>query len=250
MTDAAIPLACDSVSVRFGGFQALSDVSLGFTTGAVTALIGPNGAGKTTLMNVMSGLQRPSSGRVLLGGSDITGMPAHRRARRGIARSFQIISVYPAMSVFENVRLGIERRLRGSLEYFWRRVESRPRLRDLTQAHLEQFGLADCADTPAGDLSHGRQRAIELALSLAGEPTVLLLDEPLAGIGHGELEPFLELIAQTVRGRTTVLVEHNMDAVMSLADEIVCLVAGSVLARGTPAAVRADARVRQAYLGE
>jgi branched-chain amino acid transport system ATP-binding protein len=250
MSRAVQALSCTGVSVRFGGFHALTDVSIDFRAGAVTALIGPNGAGKTTLMNVLSGLQRPTSGQVSLSGKDITRMPTHRRACSGIARSFQIISIYPSMTVFENVRLGVQSAGSRSAAFFCRRVESRHELRDRTQEHLERFGLASRGGVLAGEMSHGEQRALELALSLAGDPGVLLLDEPLAGVGHGELEPFLELIARAIAGRTTVLVEHNMDAVMNLADTIVCLVGGSVLAVGGSDEIRDDARVRRAYLGE
>lgn len=249
MTGAVPDFACRNVALQYGAFRALDDVSIDFPGDQVTALIGPNGAGKTTLLNVLSGLQRPSRGSVVLNGRDIVGVPPHRRARQGIARSFQILNIFPAMSVFENVRLAVQRRS-ARFNVIWRPVESIAALRRQTEAHLEHYGLARRAHERAGALSHGEQRCLELALSAADDPKVLLLDEPLAGVGHGETARVLELIGQVVGGRTAVLVEHNMDALMALADRVVCLVAGRVLTTGTPSEVRANPTVRSAYLGE
>jgi branched-chain amino acid transport system ATP-binding protein len=244
----ATPLVCRQVSVKFGVFTALNDVNLEFAAGQVTALIGPNGAGKTTLMNVLSGLQPPTLGVVHLNGVDVTRAPPHVRAVKGMARSFQIVNVFPTMTVFENVLLAAQRTLLPRTPW-WRTVDSLPRLADTVRRHLDDFGLTLRAHEPAGELSHGEQRALELALSLMGSPSVLLLDEPLAGVGHADLPSFIALLRRVATGRTVVLVEHNMDAVMGLADRIVCLVAGAVLASGPPEEIRSDKRVRSAYLG-
>lgn len=242
--------ACTHVDVRFGEFAALTDVSIEFTPGTVTALIGPNGAGKTTLMNVLSGLQRPSRGTVHLEAADITHWPSHRRAQRGLARSFQLINLYPDMTVLENVRLGLQRGQAGWFKFFCSNVASDRALEQRVTNHLREFGLGSRSGALAGELSHGEQRALELALSFTLKPQVILLDEPLAGVGHSELASFLKLIRGAIAGQTTVLVEHNMDAVMGLADRVVCLVGGKVLAAGSPAEIRADERVRRAYLGD
>lgn len=242
-------LRCEGVSVHFGGFRALGDVSLEFETGKVTALIGPNGAGKTTLMNVLTGLQRPTSGRVWLGTRDLKPFDSSGRARLGLARSFQIISIYPTLTVLENVRLGMMAPA-SSHRFFWQDISADVGAAQRAVAHLARFGLETHASRTAGELSHGEQRKLELAMSLVGDPSVVLLDEPLAGVGHGEADSLLEFISSAIKGRTTVLVEHNMDAVMELSDSVVCLVSGSVLAQGTPDQVRADSSVRQAYLGD
>ena len=244
----AAPLTCRDVTVNFGAFTALQDVGLTFETGQVTALIGPNGAGKTTLMNVLSGLQRPTRGSVHLNGGDVTRMPSHRRAVSGMARSFQIVNVFPSMTVHENLRLAAQRAKLPTAPW-WRTVDSLPGLAETVEQHLGEFGLAHRADEPAGELSHGEQRALELALSLMGSPSVLLLDEPLAGVGHSDLPAFIAMLRRVAANRTMVLVEHNMDAVMGLADRVVCLVGGAVLASGRPDDIRSDERVRSAYLG-
>ncbi|WP_137388568.1 ABC transporter ATP-binding protein [Rhodoligotrophos defluvii] len=244
----AASLSCRDIAVRFGSFQALSDVSLAFAPGRITALIGPNGAGKTTLLNVLAGLQKAVGGSVVLNGQDISALPPYRRARAGLSRSFQIVNVFPQMTVFENLRLALQHRhMRMSMP--WRTVGSFTALAEDARERLTRFGLAQHGDDVAASLSHGQQRALELALALAGDPQVLLLDEPLAGVGQDELPKFASLIRALAANRTTVLVEHNMDVVMAMADEIVVLVGGTVLAKGRPEAVRNDPRVRDAYLG-
>jgi branched-chain amino acid transport system ATP-binding protein len=241
-------LSCKDVSVRFGAFSALDRVTVDFMDGVTTALIGPNGAGKTTLLNTLSGLQTVSDGTIHLDGADITDAPAHIRARRGLARSFQIVTVFPQMSVLENVRLA---RQRHHMQFAvpWRIVSQYRTLHQEVMTALEHFSLSDVANLPAGTLSHGRQRALELAMVLVNEPRVLLLDEPLAGVGHSELEAFAALVRDHCKGRTTILVEHNMDVVLAIADSIVVLAAGQVIAQGSPAEVQADAGVKDAYLG-
>lgn len=245
----ASAFCCRAITVDFGRFRALDGVSIDFAAGEITALIGPNGAGKTTLLNVLSGLQRPTNGSVAKDGRDLSALPSHRRAREGVARSFQILNIYPALSVYENVRLAVQRRS-GRFSGFWQPVASIRELARQTEEHLELYGLVRRAHERAGALSHGEQRCLELALSTAVSPNVLLLDEPLAGVGHGETDRIIELLSHVVRGRTTVLVEHNMDVLMTLAHRVVCLVGGRVIASGSPDEVRADPNVRSAYLGE
>ena len=244
----ASPLSCSGVTVRFGAFMALSEVSIAFPAGGIVALIGPNGAGKTTLLNVLSGRQAPTSGRVFLQGRDVTRQPPFRRVRGGLARSFQIINVFGEETVEHNLRLAAQQaRLRSPV--FWRPVESYAALREDVDAMLERLSLVRQRHRPAAALSHGEQRALEIGLSLMADPPVLLLDEPLAGVGRAELPHFGALLADACRGRTVVVVEHNMDVVMDLADEIVVLVAGRVLKAGKPAEIRADSAVKAAYLG-
>lgn len=242
-------IACRGVSVRFGDFQALTRVDLDVATGQTLALIGPNGAGKTTLLNALSGRLALAGGRVQLRGRDITAAPIHARARLGLGRSFQIINIFPEMTVLENLRLGAQP-LAFGLQPFWRGVQGWPRLEERARAVAAQVGLEDALDLPAAMLSHGRQRAVELGLALMADPPVLLLDEPLAGVGQAEIAATTALIERVRQGRTVLLVEHNMDVVMRVSDEVVVMMGGEVLTRGTPAQVRADARVRRAYLGE
>ena len=183
----SVVLSCSNLSVSFGAFSALSGISLGFEEGRTTGLIGPNGAGKTTFLNALTGLQRATSGAIVLNGRDITGLPAHRRARIGMARSFQIVTVFPQMTVLENVQVA---RMRAHMKVAvpWRTIASFPEVGREALATIDRFGLSDVADVPAGTLSHGRQRALELAIVLVNEPRVLLLDEPLAGVGRAELD--------------------------------------------------------------
>ncbi len=246
---AACAIACRGVSVRFGDFQALTRVDLDVATGQTLALIGPNGAGKTTLLNALSGRLALAGGSVQLQGRDITSAPIHARARLGLGRSFQIINIFPDMTVLENLRLGAQPMAFG-LQPFWRGVQAWPRLEERAREVAALVGLQDALDLPAAVLSHGRQRAVELGLALMADPPVLLLDEPLAGVGQAEIAATTDLIERVRRGRTVLLVEHNMDVVMRVSDEVVVMMAGEILTRGTPEQVRADARVRRAYLGE
>jgi branched-chain amino acid transport system ATP-binding protein len=242
-------LQCEGVTVRFGAFTAIDDVSLAFAPGRLYSVIGPNGAGKTTLINVLSGRLSPDSGRVMLDGHDVTGQPAHRRASRGLGRSFQITKLFAGLTVFESLRLaGLGRFFK--LQPFWRPIGSYRQVAAAADAMLETLGLQHRRDTIAEQLSHGDQRALEVGLSLMTEPRVILLDEPLAGVGQNELERAMALIERVRQGRTVVLIEHNMQAVMRLSDEIVVMVRGRVLAAGPPRQIQADSEVRAAYLGE
>jgi branched-chain amino acid transport system ATP-binding protein len=235
--------------VRFGAFTAIDGVSLAFQPERLYGVIGPNGAGTTTLLNVLSGRLQPDSGTVLLDGRDITSSPAHVRAQRGIGRSFQITKLFAGLTVFESLRLaGLSRFFR--LQPFWRPVGSYPEVARAADAMLEVIGLGHRRNTIAEQLSHGDQRALEVGLSLMSEPRVLLLDEPLAGVGQHEVERAIALIERVRAGRTVVLIEHNMPAVMRLSDAVVVMVRGRVLASGTPREIQADRQVRAAYLGE
>lgn len=241
-------LACKDLSVRFGGFSALSNVSLDFLPGKTTAIIGPNGAGKTTLINVLSGILKPSNGRIYLKGDDVTRLRPDQLARRGVGRSFQIVKIFNEMTVRENIRIAAQLGL-GRVVPFWKPAGGDDTVEAKIDEILQLVGLSDLADADANKLSHGKQRALELGLTLINEPPLLMLDEPLAGVGNSEVGWMTEII-NLVRGtRTTLIIEHNMDAVMSMADEIVVLVAGEVLTRGTPSEVISDQRVRTAYLG-
>ena len=242
-------LVSEGVGMRFGSYAALTSVSLRLKLGRIYALIGPNGAGKTTFANVLSGLLVPSEGRVLLDGVDVTRLPVHRRAHAGIGRSFQIINIFPESTVFENLRLAAQAR-RFRLQPFWHPVRSAPELAEKANAMLARVRLGALADRVAGTLSHGDQRALELGMALINEPGVLILDEPLAGVGQHGIERAISLVSEASRGRTVVLIEHNMDAVMRLADQVIVLAQGRVLASGTPESVRADPKVRAAYLGQ
>ena len=234
---------------RFGGLVATGDVSLSIAPGEIHAVIGPNGAGKTTLIGQLSGELKPDSGAIRFAGADISRLNPARRAALGIARSFQITSIFREFTALDNVALAIQARAGHSFR-FWRAARRDPRLRDPALAALGIVGLAGRAELIAGSLSHGEKRALELAMALATGPRLLLLDEPMAGMGPEESASMVRLLAG-LKGRfSIVLVEHDMDAVFALADRITVMVYGRVIASGTPAAIRADPEVRRAYLGE
>ena len=242
-------LALDSVRKSFGALQVTDDVSLSLAPGELHALIGPNGAGKTTLVHQISGMLKPDSGAIRFRGEDISALTPEKRARRGLARTFQITSTIASLSVLENVALGVQAKAAHPLSLF-RNAANDAALNRPALAALEAVGLADRADVPAGRLSHGEKRALELAMALALEPAAILLDEPLAGVGREEGERLIELLS-SLKGRyAMLLVEHDMAAVFALADKVSVLVYGRVIASGDPVSVRADAGVREAYLGE
>ena len=247
-TSQANAIACTGVTVEFDGFVALNNVALNVPAGKTVALIGPNGAGKTTLLNAISGRVPMKTGRVELWGDDITRQPVPARTRRGLGRSFQIINIFQEMTTFENLRVAAQPP-RFGLQPFWRSVDRWGELGDRAREVASTVGLSDVLDLPVATLSHGRQRAVELGLALMADPRVLLLDEPLAGVGHNEIASTMELIERVRENRTVLLVEHNMDVVMKLSDEIVVMMGGEVLMCGTPAEVRGDERVKRAYLG-
>ncbi len=234
---------------RYGALLVTDAVDLALVPGSIHGLIGPNGAGKTSLVNQISGIARADRGTVLLEGRDITALPLHRRARLGLLRGFQISSLIPEFSVLENVALAVQARRPGRLRPFGR-VAQDARLNGGAMGFLARVGLADRAADPARRLSHGEKRQLELAVALAGAPRVLLLDEPLAGAGPDETARLVGLLDGLRHECAILLVEHDMAAVFQLADTISVLAQGKVIASGPPAAVRADAAVRAAYLGD
>ena len=236
---------------RFAAVDALKDVNLAVESGEVHALIGPNGAGKTTFIHHVSGALRPDSGSVHFAGRDVTRLAMHQRVAAGMARSWQITNVFRGLSALDNVALAVQGRAdSGSSFRFWRPVKGETAMFDAAHGYLEQVGLQGKADAVAGNLSHGEQRALELAMALATKPQLLLLDEPMAGTGPEESARMVELIEHLARHVTILLVEHDMDAVFRLADRISVLVNGELVCTGTPEEVKNDAGVRRAYLGD
>ncbi len=242
-------LAASAVTRRFGGLTAVNGVSLELQRGQVHAVIGTNGAGKSTLINILSGELAASSGQVTLAGRDITAWPQPERARAGLGRSYQRSTIFPELSVFENCRLAAQAS-RQRFWHWWRDAASCRRSAELAGEALDRTGLAADAQQPAGLLAHGRKRQLEIAMCLAGEPQVLLLDEPLAGMGPEETDRILDLLQTLNAGHAILLVEHDMDAVFRIAETITVMVNGSAIASGAPAQIRANPEVRTAYLGE
>jgi branched-chain amino acid transport system ATP-binding protein len=242
-------LALKGLAKSFGALKVTNGVDLAIAPGELHALIGPNGAGKTTLVHQISGTLKPDSGTILFAGEDITRLSPQKRARAGLARTFQITSTIASLSALENVALGVQARSAHPLSLF-RDAARDAKLNAPAWEALESVGLASRAHAPAGSLSHGEKRALEIAMALTLEPKLILLDEPLAGVGHEEGERLIALL-NSLKGRfAMLLVEHDMSAVFALADRVTVLVYGGVIASGEPAAVRADPAVRQAYLGE
>ena len=233
---------------RFGGFVATNDVSLQVAAGARHALIGPNGAGKTTLINLLTGFLAPTSGEVLLEGEEVTRLPQHQRVRRGLARTFQINRLFADLTVLESVLLAVCQR-RGIGARFWKPIAGHGEAVDEAAALLDRLRLLDVAHVPTRSLAYGRQRLVEIALALALQPRVLLLDEPAAGVPTGESRELFETIAQLPRDVTIVLIEHDMGLVFRFADRISVLVNGAVLTEDVPAVIADDPRVREVYLG-
>jgi branched-chain amino acid transport system ATP-binding protein len=244
-------LATHDLGLDIGGAHIVADVSLEVREGELVGIIGPNGAGKTTLFNLLSGTLRPTAGRVELDGRDITRDPPHRRTQAGLGRTFQVSSVFPLLSVGENVRLAAEARLGGTLSLVRRAARFGPAL-DRAGSALEKVGLADRAAWPAGMLSHGDKRKLELAMLLAGDPRVILLDEPMAGVSVEDVDGLVEVIrsVHAEEGRTVLMVEHRMEVVVGLAQRIAVMHHGALLAFDTPERVMADETVQTAYLGE
>ncbi|HXK57170.1 MAG TPA: ABC transporter ATP-binding protein [Gammaproteobacteria bacterium] len=234
---------------RFGAVQASKNLSLRIASGEVHALIGPNGAGKTTVIKQLAGEIRPDSGAIRFDGREITHLPADVRARLGIARSFQITSVFQPLTVEENVSLAVQAH-KGHSFRFWRPAAQEPQLVLPARWALERVGLEGRSRVPAAHLSHGERRQLEVGMALAGNPKLLLLDEPMAGMGPGGTVKMTELIMGLKRSLTIVLVEHDMKAVFQLADRITVLVYGEPIATGTPEQIRINPDVRRAYLGD
>ena len=244
-----IPLRIEQLRKSYGALKVTDDVSLDIAANELHAMIGPNGAGKTTLIHQLSGLAQPDSGRVIFMGEDVTHLPMDARARLGLVRSFQITSILPRFSALENVALAAQARA-GSSFRFLGNASRETALNDIAMALLTRFGLQDRATIAAGLLSHGEKRQLELAVALAAEPKLLLLDEPLAGASHEEAQRLVATLLELKRELPIVLIEHDMDAVFALADRVSVLVYGRIIASGLPQDVRADPAVRAAYLGE
>ncbi len=242
-------LAIRSLTKRFGGLAANADVSLEVAPGETRAIIGPNGAGKTTLLSQLAGELQPDEGSVLLAGTDITRFSPRERSLAGIARSFQITSIMPSLSVMENVVLGALSTERRFLVNPWRPAEANAAGMDLARAALDQVGLSARAGFRASEISHGERRQLELAIALATKPRLLLLDEPTAGMGREESRRVIRLIETLKATLTIVLVEHDMDVVFSVSDRITVMAGGTPIATGTPDEIRTDPKVREAYLG-
>jgi branched-chain amino acid transport system ATP-binding protein len=246
MAELALGLA--GVHKRFGATEIIRGVTLDIAAGERHAIIGPNGAGKSTLFNLVSGRLAPTRGSIVLNGAQIAGLRPYQVSRRGLARSFQVTNIFPRLSVFENIRCSLLWPL-GRRYDFWRGID---RMRDVNERAgevLERIRLAARRDAPAGVLTYAEQRALEIGITIAGGAGVILLDEPTAGMSRVETEGAVELIRDVTKGRTLVMVEHDMGVVFDLADRISVLVYGEIIATGTPAEIRANAAVQSAYLG-
>lgn len=230
-------LVTKNLSKRFEGLRAVTDANFTLLAGEIRAVIGPNGAGKTTFVNMISGRTTPSAGSIFFDGQDITDLPAHRRVRLGIAYTFQITSVFANLSAYDNVALAVQRGLGGG------------KLDHEIMSALTRTGLASYAQTQAGNLAYGHQRLLEVAMGLALKPRLLILDEPTQGLSDGEIETFIELVREIAREATIMLIEHNMQVVMALADRISVFDSGSILAEGIPSEIRENEAVQRAYLG-
>jgi branched-chain amino acid transport system ATP-binding protein len=242
-------LSARGLTKRFGGLAAVNDLTLDLWRDRIHAVIGPNGAGKSTLTNLLSGDLEPTAGTVSLGGRDVTGWSPQRISRAGLGRSYQKTNIFPPFTVWENIRLAAQSRTPHAAR--WLRLASTlGRANERAERALELAGLQQRRDAIAGAASHGEQRQLEIAMTLATEPQVLLLDEPLAGMGTAEAERMVQLLLRLKNAHAMMLVEHDMDAVFALADHLTVMVNGQVIASGTPAQVRADPHVQSAYLGD
>jgi branched-chain amino acid transport system ATP-binding protein len=241
-------LSVRHLNKRFAGLVATNDLELDVLPGETHALIGPNGAGKTTLIAQLQGELTPDSGTIRFYGRDITAEPPHRRSQLGIARSFQITSVFPQFTVLANVALAVQARL-GHGFRFWKRAATDPALTGPAREALDTIGLTHRAAVVAEDLSHGERRQLELAMALAMKPSLLLLDEPMAGMGRQDGQRMTRILAELKKHYAILIVEHDMDAVFALADRLSVLVAGAVIATGNPDEIRNDPQVKAAYLG-
>lgn len=241
-------LEVKGITRYFGKFQALNNINVAFMPGELTAIIGPNGAGKSTFFNVISGGVPPSTGQVLFEGRDITGLAPHEFARSGIAKSFQITNVFKQLNTHENVRVALQ--MRASRFQIMRPRQGYVELIERADALLARVGLTDSRNKLAGDLAHGQQRSLEVAMALACDPKLLLMDEPTAGMSPQESAVMMNLIAQLSAERTIILVEHKMKLVMGLCRRLIVLHHGELLAEGTPDDIRNNAEVKRVYLGQ
>ncbi|MFZ1104447.1 MAG: ABC transporter ATP-binding protein [Hyphomicrobiaceae bacterium] len=242
-------LQIEGLAKRYGGVVASDNITLAVPRGELHAIIGPNGAGKTTLIGQLTGEMIPDAGRIRFGGTDITRLPTYRRSVLGLARSFQITSLFQDFTALDNVALAVQAHAGHSFR-FWRNARGESQLRDPAGKALARVGLAARADTLVANMSHGEHRQLEIAMALATNPRMLLLDEPMAGMGPEESQRMVAILRELKGELTILLVEHDMEAVFALADRITVLVYGRVIASGAPAEVRANEEVRRAYLGE
>jgi branched-chain amino acid transport system ATP-binding protein len=242
-------LAIDGLTKRFGGVLASDAITLEVPAGELHAIIGPNGAGKTTLIGQLTGEIPPNSGRIVFAGEDVTALPTYQRSMMGLARSFQITSLFLDFTALDNVALAVQAHA-GNSFHFWRNARRQKELREPARAAIERVGLSHRADTVVSSMSHGEHRGLEIAMALATNPRMLLLDEPMAGMGPEESARMVKLLLELKRQYTILLIEHDMEAVFALADRISVLVYGRVIATGLPDEIRANPDVRQAYLGE
>jgi branched-chain amino acid transport system ATP-binding protein len=243
---AAPILRTEGLTMRFGGLTAVNNVSLTIPRGEIRAIIGPNGAGKSTFFNCVTGVLRPTGGRIYVNGEDVAGLPPHRISHKGIARSYQITNILPGATVLENARIAAQSR-----HHSWSLLRHHRSYRDLldrARAALGSVGLGEKESEPAANLSHGEQRNLEIAIALATEPELLCLDEPTAGMSVSETHATAELVRRIASNLTILIVEHDMEVVMGLADRVTVLHYGEVLAEGTPAEIQANARVQEVYL--
>jgi branched-chain amino acid transport system ATP-binding protein len=243
-----IVLSARGLTKEFKGFVAVNDVNLSVERGTIHALIGPNGAGKTTCFNLLTKFIQPSAGSITFDGRDITALEAANVARLGMVRSFQISAVFPHLTSLENVRIALQRK-RGDNFDFWRSERVLKALNEEATRLLEYIGLGEFSNVPAGVLSYGRKRALEIATTLALDPQLLLLDEPMAGMGQEDVERISKVLKTISKGRTILMVEHNLSVVSSLSERITVLARGRVLAEGSYEAVSRDPRVIEAYIG-
>jgi branched-chain amino acid transport system ATP-binding protein len=241
-------LETEGLTKEFAGFFAVRDVALKVRRGSIHALIGPNGAGKTTCFNLLTKFLKPSAGKILYKGQDITAMAPADVARMGLVRSFQISAVFPHMTALENVRVALQRQ-HGSLFDFWRSKSVLNRFNDRARDLLNDVGLSEFANTPAVEMPYGRKRALEIATTLALDPEMMLLDEPMAGMGHEDIDKIAALIKRISAKYTILMVEHNLSVVANLSDIITVLTRGQVLAQGHYSELTKDERVKEAYLG-
>jgi branched-chain amino acid transport system ATP-binding protein len=241
-------LVTDGLTKDFAGFVAVNGVNLAIRRGSIHAFIGPNGAGKTTCFNLLTKFLKPTRGRIVFKGSDITNLPPAEVAQLGLVRSFQISAVFPHLTVRENVRLALQRKRGGSFD-FWRSKRVLDDLNGRAAELIEDVGLQEFAQTPAVELSYGRKRALEIATTLAVDPELMLLDEPTAGMGHEDIDRIAALIKRVAANRTVLMVEHNLSVVATISDRITVLTRGRVLAEGDYAAISTNAEVREAYMG-
>ncbi|MBA1156125.1 ABC transporter ATP-binding protein [Microvirga mediterraneensis] len=241
-------LSATGLTMEFRGFLAVKDVTLSVHEGTIHALIGPNGAGKTTVFNLLTKFLTPTRGQIAFKGSDITGLKPAEVARLGLVRSFQISAVFPHLTVLDNVRVALQRPS-GLATQFWRSSSSLSALNDRAMELIDAVGLRPYAHLPAVELSYGRKRALEIATTLALDPAMLLLDEPMAGMGHEDIGRISDLIRRIAQNRTVLMVEHNLNVVSDLCDRVTVLARGEILSDGSYDTVSQDPRVREAYMG-